>query len=135
MPFAEFQLQGGDAFWNLSATLVHQTTQPLASFLGPGAGKRRDHNWAAQTEVPDVFKSKKKSQHVPTYSHVKKSDVFSTTPAETAAIPIWMLHPTNSERAGWHESCYGLDFFCFMFFLLSYYCVFDENTVEETDES
>jgi len=41
-----------------------------------------------------------------------------------------MLHPATSERAGWHESCYYLDFLhyvFFIFFLLSYYCVFDEK--------
>ena len=53
------------------------------------------------------FISNKKSQHLAMF----KSVFFPLPlPKHQRATHIWMLHPTTSERAGWHESCYCLDF-------------------------
>ena len=78
--------------------------------IGPGAvavTTSGQHKHSTPNMLQIWFISNKKSQHLAMF----KSVFFPLPlPKHQRATHIWMLHPTTSERAGWHESCYCLDF-------------------------
>ena len=90
---------------------IQDFTMPHVLYIriGPGAvtvTTTGQHKRSTTKMLQIWFISNKKSQHIAIF----KSDFFPLPLRKLQrAIPIWMLHPTTSERAGWHESCYCLD--------------------------